>query len=159
MELQLRSPAFEDGQMIPKKYTEDGENISPPLAWDVSGEAVNQYALIMDDPDAPRDEPWVHWVLYAIPGIVSQLPEGLPRDDTIGDPPGTRQGLNSWGADSVGYRGPAPPPEHGAHHYHFRLFALSEPLILAGAVNRNMLLDAMKGCTIRTAELIGTYRR
>jgi Raf kinase inhibitor-like YbhB/YbcL family protein len=159
MNLKLQSAAFGDGEAIPRKYTEDGENVSPPLAWSDPPEGVVQYALIMDDPDAPREEPWVHWVLHGIAGDVTELPEGLPRDEALKRPPGARQGLNSWGPGNLGYRGPAPPPGHGTHHYHFKLFALGEPLDLAGGIEKKALLKAMEGHTLATAELIGTYQR
>lgn len=159
MNLELQSPAFHDGQPIPRKYTEDGENLSPPLTWNKPDGDVAEYALIVDDPDAPREEPWVHWVMHSIPADVTQLPEGIPHDDALKQPPGAHQGLNSWGSGSVGYRGPAPPPGHGTHHYHFKLYALNAPLNLAGGIDKDALLEAMAGRVAGEAELVGTYER
>jgi Raf kinase inhibitor-like YbhB/YbcL family protein len=159
MTLELHSPAFEEGQTIPKRYTQDGENLSPPLSWECSEGGVGEYALIVDDPDAPREDPWVHWVLHAIPADVTTLREGLPRDEVLKAPAGARQGVNSWGPGNLGYRGPTPPHGHGTHHYHFKLLALDEPLNLAGGIEKEALLRAMEGHVVAAVELIGTYGR
>jgi Raf kinase inhibitor-like YbhB/YbcL family protein len=159
MAMRLRSPAFDDGHAIPKKYTEDGENISPPLSWSQPPGGVAEYALIVDDPDAPTEHPWVHWVVLGSPGNADGLPERVPREPTLREPPGARQGMNSWRHNSVGYRGPAPPPGHGTHHYCFKLYALDQPLNLAGGVEKGAVLKAMEGHVLATAELIGTYER
>lgn len=159
MPLELQSPAFEEGQTIPKRYTGDGENVSPPLNWDFTDGQAQEFALIVDDPDAPRPEPWVHWVLHGIPSHVTRLPEDLPHDDALKDPPGAQQGLNSWGRGNVGYRGPEPPPGHGVHRYQFKLYALDTPLNLAGGIDKDALLQAMEGHIIASAQLTGTYER
>ena len=153
----LRTDAFADGQAIPRRYTEDGEDLSPPLTWTGLPEGTKELALIVDDPDAPRAEPWVHWVLYKVPTDVRALPEGLPPTPTLDFPHGARQGKNSWGTD--GYRGPAPPRGHGTHHYHFRLYALDTPLAAARGLDKSGLIEAMKGHVLAEAELIGTYQR
>jgi hypothetical protein len=122
--IKVRSTAFSDGQPIPKKYTEDGQDVSPPLAWDKVPEGTKELALICDDPDAPSHEPWVHWVIYKIPATVRELPEGLPTDATLNSPIKAMQGMNSWpDGRMIGYRGPAPPPGR-VHHYHFQVYAL-----------------------------------
>ena len=113
--------------------------------------------MIVEDPDAPRAEPWVHWVLYKIPADVRTLPEGIPPAPTLDVPLGAMQGKNSWGTD--GYRGPAPPPGHGTHHYHFRLYALDAPLRAAQGLDKPGLLAAMEGHILAQAELVGTYER
>ncbi|RJP32947.1 MAG: YbhB/YbcL family Raf kinase inhibitor-like protein [Phycisphaerales bacterium] len=159
MTMRLHSPAFDSGGRIPTKFTGDGDDLSPPLAWSDPPQGVAQYALIMEDPDAPRPQPWVHWIIHGIPGDVFALPAGVPREDPLGVPPGARQGVNSWGRGQVGYRGPAPPRGHGRHRYFFRLFALDQPLSLAGGIEKEELLKAMKGHTLATAEFMGTYER
>jgi hypothetical protein len=87
------------------------------------------------------------------------LPEDLPHDDALKDPPGAQQGLNSWGRGNVGYRGPEPPPGHGVHRYQFKLYALDTPLNLAGGIDKDALLQAMEGHIIASAQLTGTYER
>ena len=84
--------------------------------------------MICDDPDAPTGEPWVHWVIYKIPAEATGLPEGLPREKTLKTPAGAVQGVNSFSKDNLGYRGPMPPPGHGTHHYHFKIYALDKPV-------------------------------
>jgi Raf kinase inhibitor-like YbhB/YbcL family protein len=153
----LRSDAFAGGEPIPRRYTEDGEDLSPPLSWSGVPDDAREFALLVDDPDAPRAEPWVHWVIYKIPGDVRTLTEGLPKTATPDVPPGARQGKNSWGTD--GYRGPAPPRGHGTHHYHFRLYALDAPLAAAQGLDKAGLLRATEGHVLGEAELVGTYER
>src|SRR3954471_728816 len=157
MTMTLRSEAFEDGSTIPRRHTEDDEDLSPPLRWSGLPEGARELALIVDDPDAPRAEPWVHWVLYKIPADVQTLTEGLPQSPTLAGRAGARQGKNSWGTD--GYRGPAPPKGHGTHHYHFRLYALDAPLRAAQVLDKAGLLRAMQGHVLAEAELVGTYER
>ncbi len=157
--LTLRSKAFDGGQPIPKKYTGDGEDASPPLEWTGAPDAAKQFALIADDPDAPGREPWVHWVLFALPANVTKLPEALPRKPALDEPAGARQGVNSFPSNNVGYRGPAPPKGRGPHHYRFTLYALDAPIDLTGAVTKAKLLEAMQGHIVAQAELVGTYER
>jgi hypothetical protein len=157
MGMTLRSDAFENGRAIPRRYTEDGEDLSPPLTWSGLPDGTKQLALIVDDPDAPRAEPWDHWILYKVPGDARTLPEGLPRTPTLDVPPGATQGKNSWG--TIGYRGPAPPKGHGTHHYHFRLHALDAPLQAAPGLDKAGLRAAMHGHVLAEAELVGTYER
>jgi Raf kinase inhibitor-like YbhB/YbcL family protein len=157
MAMTLRSEAFADGQAIPRRYTEDGEDLSPPLSWSGLPAGTRELALIVDDPDAPRAEPWVHWVLAKIPADVGMLAEGLPKTPTLDVPLGAVQGKNSWGTD--GYRGPAPPRGHGTHHYHFKLYALDTPVPAAQGIDKAGLLKAMRGHILGEAELVGTYQR
>jgi Raf kinase inhibitor-like YbhB/YbcL family protein len=168
----LTSPAFEDGQPIPIRYTGEGEDLSPPLRWANLPAGTVQLALIMDDPDAPTPQPWVHWVIYCLPPEtqiadatqempqpLSGLPEGIPRDLRLDSPPGALQGVNSWPMDNVGYRGPMPPPDHGEHRYHFRLYALDAALDVEPGLSKDALLAAMEGRVLATAVLTGTYTR
>jgi len=160
--LAVTSTAFGDGQAIPKKFTGDGQDLSPPLAWKEAGTGAGakQWALICDDPDAPTDEPWVHWVLYGIPADVRSLAEGVGTTDRLKEPTGALQGRNSWpNGRKIGYRGPAPPKGHGVHHYHFKLYALDSALALKSDLTKNELLKALDGHVVGTGELIGTYER
>jgi Raf kinase inhibitor-like YbhB/YbcL family protein len=111
----------------------------------------------MDDPDAPRPQPWVHWVLYHIRGDVTSLPEGIPADASLSAPPGGRHGKNTW--DRLGYGGPAPPKGHGTHHYHFRVYALDAPISLDAGKTKEEVLEAIRRHVIAEGETIGTYER
>jgi Raf kinase inhibitor-like YbhB/YbcL family protein len=153
----LHSTAFDAGRAIPKRHTGDGQDLSPPLGWSDPPSATRGLALVLDDPDAPTPEPWVHWLLYNIPPSVKSLPEGVPTTRTLTQPPGAAQGLNSW--QKPGYRGPAPPPGHGTHHYHFKLYALDTALGLNAGLDKRAVLDAIKGHILAETELIGTYAR
>ncbi|MFQ6048284.1 MAG: YbhB/YbcL family Raf kinase inhibitor-like protein [Phycisphaerae bacterium] len=153
----VTSSAFESGQAIPRKYTGDGADLSPPLAWSNLPPQTRELALICDDPDAPTRQPWSHWVLYKIPPTTSALPEGVEKTARPPQLPGALQGSNSWG--KIGYGGPAPPRGHGTHHYHFRVYALDSPLPDREGMNRQQLLDAMKGHVLAQGELVGTYAR
>jgi hypothetical protein len=158
--MQLTSPAFSNGEPIPKEHTEDGNNVSPPLHWTEVPAKAQSFALVVEDPDAPRSEPWVHWVIYDIPGEARDLPPGVPRAEEPDTPRGAGQGLNSWPSNNVGYRGPAPPKGHGRHRYYFTLYALDRPLNLAGRVEKDALQHAMdKAKVLAEAELMGTYER
>ena len=154
----ITSTAFENGQPIPAKYTGEGEDVSPPLAWTGVPDGAQQLALICDDPDAPTDEPWVHWVIYGLAATTTDLPEGVPAAETVDDPPAV-QGVNGWPGRVIGYGGPMPPPGHGVHHYHFKLYALDAALGLAPGQSEAELLAAMDGHILATGELIGTYQR
>lgn len=159
MALQVKSSAFSNNEPIPRKYTEDGQDLSPPLSWSGAPEQTKQFALIVDDPDAPREEPWVHWVLYKIPPGTTSLPEGLPRTKTLDMPAGAVQGVNSFRGDNIGYRGPAPPPGHGTHHYHFKVYALDTIIDAGPGLTKDALLKQMEGHVLATGELVGTYER
>ncbi len=153
----VRSSAFEPNQPVPRKHTEDGQNVSPPLSWSGVPEGARELALIVDDPDAPRPQPWVHWVLYKIPPETRGLEENVSPAERPAKPGGSRQGKNSW--DRLGYGGPAPPRGHGVHHYHFKLYALDAPVNLSPGASKEELLAAMKGHILAQGELIGTYER
>lgn len=157
MAIKVTSSAFKNDQPIPKKYTGEGEDVSPPLSWSNVPAETKELALICDDPDAPRPEPWVHWLMYKIPAGTTQLPEAVPPERTLKTPPGVMQGTNSFG--KIGYGGPMPPPGHGVHHYHFKLYALNKTLPLQPGIEKKALLSAMKGAIIAEGELVGTYER
>lgn len=152
-EFKIFSPAFEYGGEIPKKYTCQGEDISPALKWSGAPEGTKSFALIVDDPDAPDPAAprmtWVHWVLYNIPASVQELAENV-RNSL---PEGTLKGLNDW--HKTGYGGPCPPI--GRHRYFFKLYALNSTLPDLNKPTKAELLKAMEGKIIGEAKLIGTY--
>ena len=155
----LTSTAFAEGQPIPPRHTGDGEDVSPPLRWSALPQDARELALICDDPDAPREEPWVHWVIYKIPANVTGLPEGVAKDLRPVDPAGSTQGRNSWpDGQNTGYRGPA-PPKGKPHRYFFKLYVLDKALPDKPGMTKKELLEAMSGHVIGIGELMGTYQR
>ncbi|HEV3004255.1 MAG TPA: YbhB/YbcL family Raf kinase inhibitor-like protein [Pirellulales bacterium] len=158
MTIKLTSSWFRSGEAIPQKYTQDGDDVSPPLSWDSVPPGTKEFALVCDDPVAPSKEPWGHWVLYKVPGDVRELPEDIPADERLESPKGALQGVNSWrSGKTVGYRGPAPPS--GTHHYRFRLYALGTPLKLEAKATKAVLLKAVQGHVLAEGERVGTYKR
>jgi hypothetical protein len=155
--LTVQSPAFSEGQVIPSRYTADGQDVSPALTWSGLPAGAKELALVVDDPDAPGSQPWVHWVIYKIPADATGLPEAVGALSTLASPAGALQGRNSW--DTVGYRGPAPPKGDGLHHYRFRLYVLGSCLELKAGLDRQQLLEAMSGQVVATGVLVGTYQR
>jgi len=151
--MKLTSDAIGDGQPIPRKYTCDGADVSPPLQWSDAPAGTKSFALIREDPDAPGGA-WVHWVLYGLPSATSRLPEKIPSDDTL--PSGARQGITDF--KRTGYGGPCPPPGK-PHHYHFKLSALDIELKLKPRATKQDLLKAMKGHVLAEAWLTGVYQR
>lgn len=165
MEIQLTSTAFPPGGPIPREYTGEGRNLSPPLAWSGLPEGTQELALICDDPDAPsakhpNPDPWVHWVICKIPADLGSLPEGIFTTASPDDPAGVLQGKNSWpSGQRVGYRGPLPPPASGRHRYFFKLYALDTKLTVDAKPTKEELLARMSGHVIGEGELIGIYER
>ena len=159
MTIRVTSTAFADGQPIPKKFTGEGQDVSPALAWSNLPEGAKELLLICDDPDAPTDEPWVHWVIYKLPADLTGLPEGIPRDARLKSPQGALQGKNSWPKGNIGYRGPMPPPGHGTHHYYFKLYALEALLSVEPGLDKKTLLREIEGHILAEGQLIGTYER
>jgi len=152
MQFALSSPAFTQGQPIPRKYSCDGQDVSPPLSWGEPPPHTRSFVLIADDPDAPGGI-FVHWVLYNIPAASRALPEGVPKVGKLVDE--SVQGSNSWQRPSYG--GPCPPG--GTHRYVFKLYALDTTLSLLPGASKQRLLEAMDGHILGQAELMGVYRR
>lgn len=150
--MEIKSPAFAEGEMIPKKYTCDDVNVSPPLQWSGAPEGTKSYALIADDPDAPVGT-WVHWVLFNIPADVTQLPENFPPQDKFDN--GAVHGKNDF--RKLGYGGPCPPG--GTHRYFFKLYALDTTLDLKPGASKKDVLNAMKGHVLDQCQLMGKYKR
>jgi hypothetical protein len=156
MAFEISSSAFPRGGSIPARYTCDGDDVSPPLAWNDVPEGTRSLVLIVDDPDAPDPAApkmtWVHWVLYNLPADSTGLPEGVAPADL---PSGTEEGLNDW--KRTGYGGPCPPI--GRHRYFFKLYALKVVLPFTDPLTKAELLEAMEGQVLDEAVLMGTYQR
>ena len=151
----LSSSAFAPSGAIPKRYTCDDANVSPPLAWSGAPAGTKSFALIVDDPDAPDPAApkrvYVHWVLYDIPPSTPGLPEGMTKAQL---PKGAREGKNDFG--NTGYGGPCPPI--GRHRYFFKLYALDTMLGDLGAGTKADVEAAMRGHILEQAQVIGTYQ-
>ncbi len=156
MALKVLSSAFDDGKPIPRKYTCEGEDISPALSWGGLPAGTKSLVLIVDDPDAPDPAApkmtWVHWVLYNLPPSAAGLAEGISRSDL---PNGTHQGLNDW--KRTGYGGPCPPV--GRHRYFFKVYALSRVLPDLGTAAKADIEKAMKPHILEKCQVMGTYQK
>ncbi len=148
-EFTIQSPAFKDNERIPDKFTGIGENISPQLNWTNPPVGTKSFALIMDDPDAPRGT-FTHWIIFDIPANVMSLPEGVAKSEILSD--SSQQLANS--ANRIGYTGPMPPPGK-VHHYHFKLFAIDKKL---GKIAQPIEKE-MEGHILGQTMLTGTYQR
>ncbi len=151
----ISSSAFDDGDMIPEKYTDDGADVSPPLTFEGVPDGTEELVLICHDPDAPREGGWTHWVVYGMTPDIGGLPEDIPTEPTV-DAPKLVQGENTWG--NIGYGGPAPPAGE-PHRYQFRGYALSEPLGLDPGASKEEVVAAMGNRVIGEAMLEGLYGR
>lgn len=152
MTLKLTSPAFQSGSQVPSRFTCDGDNISPPLAWSGVPPEARSLAMICRDPDAPSGD-WYHWAVYDIPAGLTEIMERQAAGGAA-----MRQAINDFG--KRGYGGPCPPHGHGRHHYHFTVYALDcEHLAVAENARCRQVEKAAKAHAIATAELIGMYER
>ncbi len=153
MELTVSTSAFQEGEVIPTEYTCEGQDVSPPLAWDEPPAGTQSLVLIVDDPDAPVGV-FTHWVLFNIPSDSRDLPEALPAQAQL--PSGAQQGKNDFGR--LGYGGPCPPPGR-SHRYRFTVYALDQPLELTAGASKKQVLDAIQGHILAQGQLTGTYQR
>ena len=142
---ELSSAAFTHGATIPARHTCTADDVSPALSWTAPPEGTASFALVVDDPDAPR-RTWQHWLVWNIPPTTRQLGEALGADQHV-------QGTNDF--KKLGYGGPCPPPGHGAPRYFFRLYALDVMLGLPVGASRTELDAAIKGHVLASAELMG----
>jgi Raf kinase inhibitor-like YbhB/YbcL family protein len=153
MSLSISSPSFSSGGDIPKKFTCDGADVSPQLAWTESASGTKSFALLVDDPDAPVGN-WNHWALWNLPASARGLPERVSKEASL--PDGTQQGKNDF--HKTGYNGPCPPPGK-PHRYYFKLLALDTKLELKPGSSKRELEAAMKGHILAQAEWMGRYAR
>lgn len=152
MAFQLTSPAFKEGEWIPRQFTCDDRDVSPALVWSEPPSGTVTLALIVDDPDAPVGT-WVHWILFNLPPTTRELPGNIAPEATLAF--GERHGKNSWGR--LGYGGPCPPG--GTHRYFFKLYALDIMLDVASGATQYQVEQAMQGHILDMAQLMGRYRR
>ena len=151
--MQLTSPAFAEGQSIPREHTCDGADVSPALHWRDVPSPTRSFALICDDPDAPAGT-WVHWVLYDLPPGTSALPEGVATTQyVVGN---AKQGISDF--HRLGYGGPCPPPGK-PHRYFFKLYALDKMLDLKPGAAKSDVESAMEGHILAEGKLMGTFQR
>lgn len=159
--MELKSSTFSNHQEIPRRYTGEGEDLSPPLTWADVPKECRSFALICEDPDAPKragqDHPFVHWLIYNISPAVTELPEALPKVDTFQIPLMAAQGKNSF--QTLGYAGPMPPEGHGVHRYEFTLYALATDLQLEAGLTKEKLMGQIRPDILMTAQLVGLYER
>lgn len=146
--MEISSIAFENNQLIPKRFTCDGDNISPPLSIENSPDNAKSMALVVEDPDAPGGI-WTHWLIWNIAPDTSEIPSGVPPEDSI-------EGTNSNG--NIGYSGPCPP--NGTHRYRFVLYALTtKDLGLSPDSERADFLEAISENILSQSIMTGTYHR
>ena len=150
--MEITSSAFTHGGTIPAKYTCDGPDVSPPLAWSGVPEGTRSLILICDDPDAPMGT-WVHWVVVNIPPNMTGFPEGVSGANL--DEQGIVQGMTDFRRSDYG--GPCPPS--GTHRYYFKLYALDTILGLDSKATKKQVESAMKGHILTEAQLMGRYAR
>lgn len=157
--LTVKSSAFAEGDVIPKEYTGEGADHSPPLTWSGAPAGTKEFALIVHDPDAPVGT-WYHWVLYNLPVEITSLPAGVPREAVLQQPVNARQGRNSWPNINVGYRGPMPPQGHGPHRYFFTVYAVDTHVELApNLATAEALQKKLAGHVQAQGMLQGVYER
>jgi hypothetical protein len=149
MTFEIRSTAFAPGEVIPRRHSREGDDLSPHLYWKDEPAGTRSFALVCDDPDAPRAEPWVHWVVWGIPPGVHELDEG--------DAGAATEGANDFG--DRGWGGPLPPKGHGPHRYQFHLYALDAAPSLDAGATKAQLLAAVRGHVLAEAAMVGTYER
>jgi Raf kinase inhibitor-like YbhB/YbcL family protein len=154
MDIEVTSAAFHEGETIPAQYTCDGDNVSPPLRWGRLPKDSQSLALICEDPDAPSGT-FVHWLIFNLPPIVSDLPEAMPTYQDL-EETGAIQGRNDF--NNIGYDGPCPPPGN-PHRYYFRLYALDTKLELTAGAKKREFMHALEGHILGEGHLMGTYQR
>ncbi|MBW7851638.1 MAG: YbhB/YbcL family Raf kinase inhibitor-like protein [Rhodospirillales bacterium] len=150
----ITSAAFAPNKEIPRHYTCDGMDVSPPLNWSGAPRGTRSFALVCSDPDAPSGT-FQHWAAWDIPADYSGLPEDFPKEGRDG----IRQAVNDFGR--VGFGGPCPPQNHGIHHYHFRLYALDVDMLPNPGKSPSCrdVERALRPHVLAEAEVVGLYQR
>jgi Raf kinase inhibitor-like YbhB/YbcL family protein len=149
--IKLTSSVFSEGQKIPRQFTCDGINVSPPLEWTGVPKSAKTLAIVADDPDAPAGT-WVHWVIYNVPADTMGMVENVPATEEVAG--GGVQGKNDF--EKIGYGGPCPPS--GTHRYFFKIYALDSELPLKAGATKSEVEKASEGHILARAQLMGTYR-
>lgn len=152
MKIKIESPSFKEGEMIPVRYTCDGENVSPAVKWSGAPGQTKSFAILCDDPDAPIGD-WVHWILFNIPADITEIKENISPDKKFSN--GMAHGLTDF--KSFGYGGPCPPS--GTHRYFFKIYALDIMLKADPGIKKKELLKLIEGHILAKGELIGRYKR
>lgn len=153
LRLLVTSDVFGSGRALSDRYTQNGEDVSPPLAWTKGPAGTQSYVVLAEDAGVNRHEPVVHWVIYDIPSNMTRLPENVPTTPKLGS--GAMQGLNVRKA--AGFIGPKPPAGQ-THPYHFEVFALNSRLNLDPAnADRDAVVNAMKGHVLATGDIVTNY--
>lgn len=150
------SPAFTGGTSIPSKYTCDGEDVSPPLRLRGTPD-TESLALLVDDPDAPTDDPFVHWLVWNVPPEIEDVPEAIPREPTVEELDGAVQGTNDFG--DLGYRGPCPPADDGKHTYQFTVQLVDTILDLDPGTGPETFRPTVEPHVRGEATITGSYER
>jgi Raf kinase inhibitor-like YbhB/YbcL family protein len=153
-DLLVTCPVQEADGRLPDRHSAYHDNISPPLHWSAVPEA-KAWALVVEDPDAPQEEPFIHWMIWNIRGETTALGEGVANDPRLVSPQDAVQGRNGHGG--YGWFGPRPPAGHGVHRYYFQLFALSGPLDMGPDTSLKELRNALKAVTLAKGEMMATY--
>lgn len=155
----VTSSAMATGEFMPRDFSPDGRNQSPPIQWSGLPAETRQIAVVCADFGAGNPPPWVHWIIYNIPASATGLPQGLPIDPTApmpADLAGAVHGKNGWGREN--YRGPA-PPGLSIHHYNFEVYALDAELNLPPGLTREEMLVEIAPHVIGRGVMIPMYRR
>ncbi len=153
--LKIESSAFQDGEKIPKKYTCDGEDISPSLKISNVSSEAETLAIVVDDPDAPGGV-FDHWIIWNIPSENKKIPEAIPKSETVESLEGAKQGQNGFG--EIGYRGPC-PPGGSDHNYHFKAYAVGKVIDLNPGVLKEDLEREIEDQIIEKDSIVGVYGR
>ena len=156
-DLRFTSAPFDPSDSIPRKYTCEGDDVSPALEWTGVPDGTESLALLVDDPDAPG-QTFTHWVLFNLPADTTHLPQAVDIGaEFAGEQPEPQEGTNDFG--DVGYGGPCPPPGDGPHRYFVRLYALDTTLDLDRGASRAEVADALRGHVLTRTDRVGTYER
>jgi Raf kinase inhibitor-like YbhB/YbcL family protein len=147
--LRVFSPDFEPEARLPERHTSDGADVAPTLQFEAVPSATRSLAVVCHDPDAPKTYGFDHWVIYNVPPERIDVGPDAASDVT--------EGRNSFG--TLGYRGPAPPPGHGLHHYYFHLYALDTQPDAPSGLTRRELLELIDAHIIEQARIVGTYSK
>jgi len=152
--MNLNTDAIDSRGYFDPRYTCDADNSSPELRWDDIPAETAGFALIAEDPDAPRGT-FVHWVIYNIPVKIHHLPAGIPPQEVL--PNGIKQGVNQYG--KLGYAGPCPPAGNHSHRYLFKLFALRALPETSSRVDAAQLMQLITPHILAGCSLTGHYQR